>query len=134
MVIAQEADAAHPPASPSVLWRLTTRIVFRFGFIYWLLYSMPIPGIYRYRFVDRDGLAVVWHNVVPWFAKYFLNQDLVVVGFQGAGDSMFNYARALLFVGLAAVGTAFWSVADRKSLAHPRLHAWLRLYLRLGLG
>jgi len=129
-----EAEAGHAPASPSATWTLWTRIVFRFGFIYWLLYSMPIPGVFRFRFVDRDGLAIVWHNVVPWFAKHFLNQDLVAVGFQGAGDSAFNYARALLFVVLAAVGTALWSLAARKSSGHPTLHAWLRLYLRLGLG
>ena len=35
---------------------------------------------------------------------------------------------------LAAVGTALWSLAARKSSGHPTLHAWLRLYLRLGLG
>jgi uncharacterized membrane protein YphA (DoxX/SURF4 family) len=129
-----DTEAGHTPDSPAAHWSLGTRIIFRFGFIYWLLYSMPIPGIYRYRFVDRDGLAVVWHNVVPWFAKHFLNQDLTVAGFQGAGDSAFNFARVLLFVVLAAAGTAVWSLAARKSSAHPKLHAWLRLYLRLGLG
>lgn len=127
-------DAAEKANSSSASWRLGTRIAFRFGFIYWLLYSMPIPGIYRYRFVDRDGLAIVWHNVVPWFSRTFLGQDLVVTGFQGAGDSAFNYTRALLFVLLAATATAVWSLADRKTTAYPKLHAWLRLYLRLGLG
>jgi hypothetical protein len=112
-------DTAEKLDSSSAGWRLGTRISFRFGYIYWLLYSMPIPGIYRYRFVDRDGLAIVWHNAVPWFSRTFLGQDLAVTGFQGAGDSAFNYTRALLFVLRAAAGTAIWSLADRKTTAYP---------------
>ena len=127
-------NAAEKSYSSTPNWRLGTRLSFRFGFIYWLLYSMPIPGIYRYRFVDRDGLAIVWHSVVPWFSRTFLGQNLVVTGFQGAGDSAFNFTRVLLFMLLAAAGTAIWSLADRKTTAHPKLHTWLRLYLRLGLG
>jgi len=130
----QQSSRADEHVEASPRWNVVTRTAFRFGFIYWLLYSMPVPGIYQYRFVDRDGLATLWHSVVPWFASRFLHHNLTVVGFQGAGDSLYNYDRAFLFVLLAAAGTAVWSLAARRTYSHPKLHAWLRLFLRLGLG
>jgi hypothetical protein len=55
-------------------WRLSSRILFRFGFAYFVLYILPFPlnAIPFVEFVDRAYINL-WNLVVPWVGSHVLH-------------------------------------------------------------
>ena len=130
------------PAAPAH-WSLATRLAFRFGFCYLMMYALCC------------GNATIW-EVIPfhigehlnnWFswpffhAAQWLGQHLfhlTGVGAKlhgtGSGDTILNWiAIGVMFV-VAILATLIWTALDRRSTAYPRLFFWFRLTLRLTLG
>lgn len=49
-------------------------------------------------------------------------------------DGYLGWLHVVWLLAIAAVATAFWSIFDRKRLDYRRLHAWLRLVVRIALA
>jgi hypothetical protein len=135
-VITLEQPARDGAAAVAPRWRLTTRIAFRFSFIYFGLYILltqmmsgllpfGLPPLVSFSFVNAPVMWVI-RNV------FHDTRQLAVVG--GSGDKMFDWVFALCLVAFSAVATLVWSVFDRRRPNYVRLHKWFRLYLRFGLA
>jgi len=129
------------PEEP-VPWRWATRLVFRFVFSYLMLYSLyTYDGLLTFlRFMVTgkfsDGfLDPVAHHIVPWAAKYLLHlpKDITVFS-NGSGDTTYDWVLVLCELVLALAAAAVWSALDGKRPDYRRLHAWLRLLVRLELA
>ncbi len=123
-------------------WPLAQRILFRFAFIYFALYSMPeggrvnilnvIPGT-QYIATPYTKL---WHTICPWIAIHIFHLSGQPTTYfpTGSGDTTLAYIENLVYVLLALVGMLVWSALDRRRLEYRSLHAWLRLLVRYTLA
>lgn len=123
-------------------WRPATRLVFRFVFSYLILYSIytydSLLTFLRFTITGKfpDGLLdPLLHRIVPWVARHLLHlpQDITVFS-NGSGDTTYDWVLVLCELVLALAAAVVWSVLDRKRLDYRRLHAWLRLLVRLELA
>ncbi len=136
----QRETPVAPSASPSQ-WSLATRIGFRFVFSYFILYLGPgavgALGL-RERIITtpyRELWVAIWHRVVPWVGENILHLkgDFREIP-NGSGDELYDYILVLCIIVLAAVATVVWSWLDRRRPNYERLHAWLRLLMRLSVA
>jgi uncharacterized membrane protein YphA (DoxX/SURF4 family) len=138
--VVRHFEVARPgpaPASAAPPWGNALRIAFRFVFSYLVLYLFPspldrIPGGAR---LDAACLRL-WQAVVAWTAARVLHLGKVAPldSDGGTGDSTANFVRVLAIAVLAAAATLVWTLLDRRSRDHRRLHAGLRVYVRYVLG
>jgi hypothetical protein len=105
--------------SPSIRWRFTTRLAFRFFVAYLGLYLTPI----------------IPASLVSWVAaSVFRVGAPLVLTMTGSGDRTVDWVRAFCVLVGAIVVTAIWSILDRERLHYRRLHQWVRLFVRFALG
>ena len=128
-------------AAPDV-WPLPKRFLFRFAFCYLLLYTSPriehssilghLPGG---DWITKPYIEL-WKKIVPWVAIHAFHQSGRAVTYfpTGSGDTTLDYVQAFCFLVVAATAALVWSVLDRKSTDHRRLHAWLRILVRYTLA
>ena len=126
---------------PSSAWPLPLRIVFRFLFCYFLLYSLPESG--RVDFVSMiPGLAFLsrayitaWHALVPWIAIHIFHLSGVITTYfrTGSGDTTLAYIQNLCYLVFALLATLVWSLADYRRKDYRYLHSWLRVLIRYTL-
>ena len=118
-----------------LVWKLGTRIGFRFSIAYLVLYAFPFP-------LDSlpfgNFLATHWGNlwraVVPWIGEHVLHLSYKIAPYSnGSGDTTFGYVKILSFLVLAIVATAVWSLVDHRR-NYARGYQWLQLYVRILLG
>ncbi len=138
-LIASDAlpDRPAPPA-----WSLAHRVLFRFLFSYFVLYSLPdsgrisivnvVPGT---DFLTKKYIAL-WHAMCPWVAihVFHLSGQPTTYFPTGSGDTTLGYIQNLLFVVFALAATAAWSAADYKRRNYQTLDAWLRIVVRYTLA
>jgi hypothetical protein len=74
-----------------------------------------------------------WQTSVTWLAGHLLHLK-VSAAFNGSGDKPYNYLEALSYVLVAALAALVWTLLDRRRPNYARLHEWLRVYVRFGLG
>lgn len=139
-VPAREPVPASPPPAPArdprAAWPLPLRLLFRFAFLYLVLYNMPFPlGVIP----GTEEAALAYGKTVEaaagFFGKTVLGLAEAPASFPtGSGDTPIEYCKAALFAATALVASAAWSLAARRSLAHPRLHALLRIHVRYVLA
>ena len=124
-------SASSSPDVAPARWSLPTRIAFRFFFSFFLLYlQMPFfvslprlnPAVLRFwdAIVSRVGRAV-FGVAVKWEPS-------------GSGDTTWNWVQLFVMVVTSLAITILWSIVDRRRLAYPRLHAFLRIYVRFALA
>jgi len=86
---------------------------------------------------DWEPLATLppLRQAIAWIARHILGvtAPLVIEG-SGSGDKIFDWAHVCLLLGIAAVGTAIWTVVDRKRDNYFVAQDWFRLAVRLALG
>lgn len=114
-------------------WTLWQKIAFRFFCIYFLLNIAPwtwldnsIPGMgfitdYYYQAISR---------IVNMFNKYWFHFAKTTIVNNGSGDTSFNWEMVFTFLSLAAIGSAIWSLLDRKRKSYLQANYWLRTFLR----
>lgn len=129
-------NTLQPQASP---WPLLQKILFRFFFIYFILYTSPwdslkiIPGI--------DYLIELYNKGFEWavvktnehFFQVFGVKHVVQV-FNGSGDTSYNWAANYFMLVVAGIGAAIWSVIDRKRKSYRQLNYLLCLFIRYSLA
>jgi uncharacterized membrane protein YphA (DoxX/SURF4 family) len=128
-----------PAATP---WRSLQKAGFRFASIYLLLYLFPLSshvsstlGFFGWRAVAV--YEALWHRIVPWVGAHLLHLRYPITVFPeiaGGTDTTYDNVRALCFILIAALVTVVWSVIGRGRAADPRLHRWLRWYVRVVLA
>jgi len=129
--------AAPAPAPALPPWGQARLIGFRFVFSYLVLYNVPAPID---RVVGSYGLDAAfmwfWQAMVTFVGERVLHRSRNVLDIAGdvSGDSTGYFVRLLCVVALAAVATLVWTLVDRRSQDHRRLHAGLRVYVRYVLG
>jgi hypothetical protein len=128
--------SASQDTEASMRWDLTTRIAFRFAFVYailyifgWLAAYVPYLGSFIV-----EGEASVWKALVPWVSKHILHLSYNFTIIQVTGrDTTAAYVRVFSCLLIAALATIIWSVLDRKRHSYPKLYEWLKLAVRLWL-
>lgn len=118
----------------SSFWAIWKKVLFRFFFLYFLLFIAPwtwldsIPGV--------AYVTQYWYNVETWvvqnFNRYLLHvQAEVAPVFNGSGDTSFSWAVLYTHLILALIGTMIWSIIDRKNNNNYQLlDFWLRNFVR----
>jgi hypothetical protein len=116
-------------------WRSARRVLFRFLFLYLVLYSFPSPLhiVPVYGEILRDSYREGWSAVVPWVGERLLGAE-VRYRPSGSGDASYNYVLLFCYLILALVATAVWTLMDSRRANYARLHEWLRVYVRFVLA
>ena len=120
-------------------WTLPQKMLFRFFFIYLLLYIAPwdwlsiIPGV--------DFILKYYNNLIEWaviktnanFFRVFGVKHVHRV-FNGSGDTSFSWAQNYFYLCIAFIGCIIWSVIDRKRKGYAQLNYLLCLLTRYALA
>src|SRR5579859_2901731 len=116
-------------------WSGCKKIMFRFFFIYFLLFIDPIgiaPSLPLWNFVQRGYEAII--NSAADLADQHLFHihppGVPVPVNDGSGDTSHSWSTRWLYVLLAAAGCLVWSMLDRRRKNYERLGYWLRTALR----
>ena len=117
-------------------WTLAERFGFRFLLVYAVLYTFPgplseLPGT---DFISNP-YGAIWRAVVPWFGAHILRlAKPVSIQPSGSGDKMFDWVQIALYLTLALIAAAVWTIVGRRHRSHPKLFAAFTIYLRLFLA
>jgi hypothetical protein len=115
-------------------WGIAKRILFRFTFVYLIVYLLPFPLNYiPYVSVTVRPYFEFWNAVVPWVGEHVFqvtSKPLIT----GSGDSTYHFVQLFCYLTLAVTVTVVWSLLDRKRPSYPRLYDWMRVYVRFGLA
>jgi hypothetical protein len=145
-------------------WTLAQRLAFRFAFVYLILYILPFPLNSLDSLLTSLQEIVTGeepHADEPsWISQYvtkphgdFMDEVVLWTGLEvfgveieyrplGSGDTTWNYVQVFLFAVSAAAATLLWTLAawgwqrlrHRPPSGYPRLHEWLRVYVRFYLA
>jgi hypothetical protein len=114
------------PASVSrvPVWRLPTRVAFRFCVAYFVLYGFPDVG-------DTGPVRLA----VSWVARhvFHVGAPLVISG-SGSGDKTYDWVHSFTVLIVSALTTVVWSVLDRRREHYAVPQTWIRLLARFALG
>jgi hypothetical protein len=117
-------------------WPLWQKLLFRFFFIYWILYIAPwtwvgvIPGV--------DYVMNFYYEGIDWLVRvanrliFHIKDELVPLS--GSGDTSFGWAQLCTYLLLAFAGLIVWSFLDRKREAYTQLDYWLCLVVRYNIA
>ncbi len=123
------------PLDGGARWPLPARVLFRFGFVYFVLYCLPWPiGWLPF----TESISALYDRGRDWLLAWFGNDVLGVekdlAPFPtGSGDTTRDYVLLCMWPAFAAMITVAWSLCTR-AVAHPRLADLLRIYLRYVLA
>ncbi len=132
---ATDATDATPEEATAQLprWRLSTRIAFRFCFLYFGLYILLTQMNFIPFIPPLQRLAPVAPTVF-WVIKNIFHDTRTLQVLGGSGDKMFDYVFVLCLFVFSALVTLIWSALDRRRPNYVRLQKWFRVYVRFGLA
>jgi len=113
-------------------WSATQKVVFRFCFIFFILYIFFEPnGVLPM----SDWLSGIYlepfHTLIPRLAKHVLRMaQPVVIEQTGSGDTTYDYLIMLFIIVLAFIGMLIWSVTGRDTKNYNKLYYWLCVFVR----
>jgi hypothetical protein len=128
------------PENPrTAQWSFGLRILFRFVFIYFVLYCILIQivnELISIPKIDIPDLGTLWpmRQIVVWAATHIFRVGHPLVFFSGSGDKTFDWVEAFCVLVFAVVGMIVWSVWDRKRPNYVTMHKWFRLFIRFALA
>jgi len=147
-VLTSSVSSTHTPER----WSPINRVLFRFAFVYLILYCWPEAG--RTSLLDAipnfgvgaanedDSLHLVklaeapFHALSPWVAVRVFHLTGPVTKYHptGSGDTTLDYVSVFCFASIAAFVTLLWSILDRRRPNYRTMYAWLRLLVRFTLS
>lgn len=105
---------------PAARWLLLHRVVFRFIFVYLILYTFPY-------------LSILWRPFVVWIGARLFHLNITIFP-AGSGDTTYNYIELFCIFATSVILTTAWSLTDRRRLHYKKLHNGLRIWIRYNLG
>jgi len=121
-------------------WHPSTRIAFRFAFVYFGLYSL-LSHLLIYLFVlpntlPAQGLGTLWpmFDITSWAGAHIFGITAPLVYTGNSRDTNFFWVQLFLVVSVAIPATIVWSVLDRRREEYVTLHKWFRLFMRFALA
>ncbi|MCU0447889.1 MAG: hypothetical protein MUE85_23565 [Microscillaceae bacterium] len=126
----------NPNPAPTKGWSLADKLIFRFLFVYFLIYAFlfpfdVIPGIERLLQYN----AMFWDALVPWVGKNILNLSYpITVKPNGSGDTTYNYVQVLIIAVFALTISLIWTILDRRRATYNQLFYWFTVLLRYNLA
>jgi hypothetical protein len=126
--------ATEPREATSPAWGAAKRLLFRFAFVYLVLYNLPFPlsMLSWHRELSR-AYPGLWRLPVHWVGQHLFHVDITVLP-NGSGDTTFNYVLVFCYLALATGAALAWTLLDRRRPNYQRLYAWLRVYVRFALA
>jgi uncharacterized membrane protein YphA (DoxX/SURF4 family) len=137
-----QREVEHIRAAPEpALWPLTSRIAFRFCFVYFSLFCLSnqiLPGLLPFPnsfFLGDLASRGFIRNTVFWTAAhvFHVSTPLVYQG-SGSGDKTFDWVLAFCLLVVATLATVVWSLLDRQRREYRELHKWFYVFLRFAVG
>ncbi len=140
-------DPEAPLAPAPIRWSLATRIAFRLGFCYLLLYALccgnaTLWEVIPFHVGEKLETWTSWpfNHGAQWLGQHWFH--LTGVGAKlhgtGSGDTILDWIALGIMAALGLAAALLWSIASEfrrdRALAYPRLFFWFRLILRLTLG
>jgi uncharacterized membrane protein YphA (DoxX/SURF4 family) len=139
--MAAQAQIAQPQqTSDAPQWSFTTRVAFRFCFVYFGLFCLTtqiLGSLLSIPNVDIPDAATLspMRQIIFWVAAHVFRAKLpLVYTGSGSGDKTFDWVLAFCLLVIAAVATGVWSFLDRKRENYTTLHKWFRLFIRFALA
>src|ERR1700731_984891 len=137
----QKAHVQEAPPAP-LRWPLAQRFLFRFAFIYFVLYCLPGSGRVNILNAIPGGQFVglpynkLLHAICPWIAIHIFHLSGQPTTYfpTGSGVTSLAYIENLVYVVVSLAGMLLWSILDRRRLEYRALNAWLRLLVRYTLA
>jgi len=126
-------------APQNVQWSLWKKILFRFFFVFMMLYMAPWSWLDGVLFEIKAGWLTEWYGNLEDWAVRFANDKLFhlkkeLVPISGSGDTSWGWAQLYLFLLLGVVGCIIWSLIDHKRKNYIKLDYWLCLFTRYYLA
>lgn len=123
-------------------WSLPLRVLFRFAFCYFLLYSLPETGRVNIIGIVPGAAKLIgiytswWHRLCPWVGINIFHQSGQAVTYfpTGSGDTTMGYVENFCYLVFALFATLVWSVFDRRREDYAVLHDWFRIWIRYVLA
>ncbi|MTE13324.1 DoxX family protein [Nocardia sp. CT2-14] len=137
------ADLAGRDPGVVTEWKPATRILFRFGFLYFslfcLLYPQPIYaflGVIHQWLPDNTPITVVnaYREPVKWVGRTVFGAEVALNPESGSGDQAYLWVIVFCVLMLALAGAVVWSILDRRRTEYRRLAGWFLLFIRLCLA
>ncbi len=115
---------------PNKPWKDYEKILFRFFFIYFILQVVPLDWKY-YAHIFSINWAHLQFSDIFYISRYTPQ----ITGHYTAGvwglNTLTDWGTIAL---LALIGTAIWSITDKKSQQYNQFYYWLRVLLRYRLA
>jgi hypothetical protein len=140
-------DPEAPRAPEPVRWSAATRLAFRLGFCYLLIYALGSGNATLWEVIPfhvgehlENWSSWPFFHAAQWLGQHLFHLTGVGATLHntGSGDTMLNWIALGVMAVAALVFTLLWTLIDelraRHPLAYPRLFFWFRLIIRLTLG
>src|SRR5690606_3361008 len=113
-------------------WSLSTKIAFRFSFIFILSFIViKNNGAFPFFNYINKPLVLLTYQFTPWFSKNILHYDYDYSIFtNGSGDTSYDWITLLIFFLYAIIGTIIWSILDSKRKSYYTCYYWLTTFIR----
>ena len=126
-------------------WSLPAKVAFRFSFLYLMLYMFCNGNVTVFTVLESFPALDRWitwvlftplSSLTQWCAVRALHLTGIAAMWHrdGSGDTLLNYLLCVTFFCVALVGTAVWSVLDRRRAHYRTLYSWLRFLVRVNVG
>jgi|HubBroStandDraft_3_1064219.scaffolds.fasta_scaffold05475_4 hypothetical protein len=116
---------------PGSAWGPVKKLLFRFAFVYLILYNLPFPLDYIISDIVDLWYFQMWTPLVRWVGKHVFN---VILTAHGSGDSTYGYIQVFCLLVISSAAALIWTLLDRKRRNYARLYEWLRVYVRFVLA
>lgn len=130
-------------ADPAPKWHPAKKVLFRFLFVYFVLYVFPFPlnvlaWMNKVTELAHRWTFEVWKAVVLAFGEHVLRLDREIdAQLYSNSDTTYGYVQLLIISLASLAGCLVWTLLDRKRDAYPALARWLivgcRYFLALTL-
>ncbi len=127
------------PVSSAGEWTLVERLIFRFCFIYFALFSLTTKiagGLLLLPDRSISGLGILWplRQVTFWVGAHIfaISETLQYTG--NSWDTDFYWVQAAWVLAVSIAATGLWCALDRRRHNYVMLHEWMRIFLRLAIA
>jgi len=113
-------------------WPLWQKVLFRFFFIYFMLYILSWPAFGNKRLVKTFGRVqnYIIDTIINAFNTKAMHFRDGLTNLNNSNDTSFRFVQITLYLILAVTGTIIWSATDRKRQSYYRADYYLKNFIR----